>query len=420
MARTDAIVLGAGIVGTSIALQLAKRGLSVALIDRAGVGEQTSYGNSGVIEGSTVLPPAFPLSFKALTRVALKRASEANYHLTFLPRVAPWLLAFRAASRPARLAETARLNRPLFAQALAEHETLMEEAGATRYLRKNGWLKLYRSERAFAALTLEFDLAREFGLPLEVLDTRGAQTLEPSLNSVFSNAVFWPKAASLSDPLAVTRAYAARFRALGGVTLNGDARSLHRAGRGWRVETNEGGVDAPDVVVALGPWAPDLLEPLGLKLPMAVKRGYHRHFRAAGNAALSRPVVDAENGYLITPMEQGIRLTTGAEFAARDAAPTPVQFDRLMPAARELFPFAGRADDKTWLGSRPCFPDSRPVIGRAPNLPGLWLAIGHAHWGLTLGPVSGRMIAEMMTGATPFCDPAPYAAGRFDVTSLKS
>jgi D-amino-acid dehydrogenase len=413
VARTDAIVLGAGIVGTSIALHLAKRGLSVALIERAGVGEQTSFGNSGVIEGSTVLPPAFPLSFNALMRVAFKRASEANYHLTFLPKVAPWLLAFRAASKPGRLAETARLNRPLFAQALAEHETLMAEAGATRYLRKTGWLKLYRSARAFAALTREFDLAREFGLPLEVLDAQGTQALEPSLNPVFSNAVFWPKAASLSDPLAVTRAYVARFRALGGVTLNGDARSLHRAGRAWRVETNEGGVDAPEVVVALGPWAPDLLEPLGLKLSMAVKRGYHRHFRTPGNAALSRPVVDTANGYLITPMKQGIRLTTGVEFAARDAAPTPVQFDRLMPKARELFPLGERADDKTWLGSRPCFPDSRPVIGRAPNLPGLWLAIGHAHWGLTLGPVTGRLIADMMTGETPFCDPAPYAAERF-------
>lgn len=413
MARTDAIVLGAGIVGTSIALHLAKRGLSVALIDRAGVGEQTSYGNSGVIEGSTVLPPAFPLSFSALMRVAFKRASEANYHLTFLPKVAPWLLAFRAASKPGRIAETARLNRPLFAQALAEHETLMAEAGATRYLRKTGWLKLYRSARAFAALTREFDLAREFGLPLEVLDAQGTQALEPSLNPVFTNGVFWPKAASLSDPLAVTRAYAARYQALGGVTLNGDAHSLHRAGRGWRVETNEGSIDAPEVVVALGPWAPDLLEPLGLKLPMAVKRGYHRHFRTPGNAALSRPVVDTANGYLITPMEQGIRLTTGAEFAARDAAPTPVQFDRLMPKARELFPLGERADGKTWLGSRPCFPDSRPVIGRAPNLPGLWLAIGHAHWGLTLGPVTGRMIAEMITGGTPFCDPTPYRAERF-------
>ena len=324
MARTDAIVLGAGIVGTSVALQLAKRGLSVALIDRAGVGEQTSYGNSGVIEGSTILPPAFPASLGALMRVAFKRASEANYHLTFLPKVAPWLMAFRAASRPERIVETARLNRPLFARALAEHETLMEEAGATRFLRKTGWLKVYRSAHSFAALRREFDLAVEFGLPLEVLDAQGAQALEPSLNAVFTSAVYWPKAASLSDPLAVTRAYAARFRALGGVTLSGDARSLHRAGNRWRVETNEGSVDAPEIVVALGPWAPDLLEPLGLKLPMAVKRGYHRHFRGAGNAALSRPVVDTKYGYLITPMEQGIRLTTGAEFAARDMGIIPV------------------------------------------------------------------------------------------------
>ena len=413
MARTDAIVLGAGIVGTSIALHLAKRGRSVALVDRAGVGEQTSYGNSGVIEGSTMLPPAFPSSFKALLRVALKRASEANYHLRFLPQVAPWLLAFRAASRPDRLVETARLNRPLFARAMAEHEVLMAEAGATRYLRKTGWLKVYRSERAFAALKREFDLAAEFGLPLRTLDAAAVHELEPSLNPVFARGVFWPQATSLSNPLAVTRAYAARFAALGGLTLTGDARSLHRSGSGWRVETNEGGVDASEVVVALGPWAPDLLEPRGLKLPMAVKRGYHRHFDAQGNAALVRPVVDVENGYLITPMEQGIRLTTGAEFAARDAAPTPVQFDRLMPKARELFPLGTRVDARTWLGSRPCFPDSRPVIGRAPGLRGLWLAIGYAHWGLTLGPATGRMIAEMMAGETPFCDPAPYRAERF-------
>jgi D-amino-acid dehydrogenase len=413
MARTDAIVLGAGIVGVSVALHLAKRGLSVALIERAGVGEQTSYGNSGVIEGSTILPPAFPSGLGALARVAFKRASEANYHLSFLPQVAPWLLAFRAASRPQAIVETARLNRPLFALALAEHEVLMLESAAARYLRKTGWMKLYRSERAFRALAPEFDLAREFGLPLQVLDAEGARALEPSLNPVFAHAVFWPQAASLSEPLAVTRAYAARFAALGGVSLTGDARSLHRAGARWRVETGEGGVDAPAVVVALGPWAPDVLEPLGLKLPMAVKRGYHRHFRGQGNAALSRPVVDTEYGYLITSMEQGIRLTTGVEFAARDAPPTPVQFDRLMPKARALFPLGERADDTTWLGSRPCFPDSRPVIGRAPKLPGLWLAIGHAHWGLTLGPVTGRLIAEMMAGDEPFCDPAPYRAERF-------
>src|SRR5512132_2333333 len=148
MARTDAMVLGAGIVGTSIALHLARRGLSVALVDRAGIGEQTSYGNAGIIEGNTIFPPAFPSDLSALLRVAFKRASEANYHLSFLPRVLPWLLAFRVASQPERLAETARLIRPLFSRAVAEHEALMAEAGATHYLRKTGWLKVYRGDRS--------------------------------------------------------------------------------------------------------------------------------------------------------------------------------------------------------------------------------------------------------------------------------
>ena len=413
MARTDAIVLGAGIVGTSVALHLAKRGLSVALVDREGVGQQTSFGNAGIIEGNTIFPPAFPADLGALARIALKRAPEANYHLSFLARVMPWLLAFRAASQPERLVETARLIRPLFSRAVAEHEALMTEAGATHYLRKTGWLKVYRGEKSFAALTAEFDLAAKFGLPLQTLDTESARTLEPSLRPVFAHAVFWPQAASVSNPLGVTQAYAKRFTALGGITLDGDARSLHRTGNRWRVETDEGALDGAECVVALGPWAPDLLRPLGISLPLAVKRGYHRHFRAQGNAGLSRPVLDAEAGYLITPMEQGIRMTTGAEFAARDAAPTPVQFDRILPAARQLFPLGEAADANIWLGSRPCFPDSRPIIGRAPGQGNLWLAIGHAHWGLTLGPATGRMIAEMMAGETPFCDPAPYRAERF-------
>jgi D-amino-acid dehydrogenase len=213
----------------------------------------------------------------------------------------------------------------------------------------------------------------------------------------------------------VTRAYSARFAALGGVMMTADARSLHHSGGHWRVETAHGPIDAREAVVALGPFAPDVLAPLGIMLPLAIKRGYHRHFRPAGNAALARPVLDEETGFVLAPMEQGIRLTTGIEFAARDAPPTPVQFDRLLPAAKDLFPLGEPVEATPWMGSRPCFADSRPVIGRAPGRGGLWLAYGHAHWGLTLGPATGRLLAEMMTGATPFCDPAPYAAERFAI-----
>jgi D-amino-acid dehydrogenase len=409
----DAIVLGAGIVGTSIALHLAKRGLAVALMDRRAPGEETSYGNAGVIEGNTVFPPAFPSDPVALLRIALKRAPEANYHLALLPQVAPWLLAFRAASPPMRLLETAHAMRPLFARAVAEHEALLAEAGATRYLRNEGWLKLYRSERAFTALEGELALAQDLGIAHRVLTAEAACELEPSLAPVFRHAVHWQGVASVTNPLALTQAYAARFGALGGLVMRGDARSLRRADGCWRVETAEGPLDASQAVAALGPFAPDVLAPLGIKLPLGLKRGYHRHYRGAGNAALARPVVDTEIGYCLAPMEQGIRLTTGVEFAARDAPPTPVQFERLMPFAKALFPLGESVETSPWMGSRPCFPDSRPVIGRAPGRDGLWLAYGHAHWGLTLGPVTGRLMAEMLTGATPFCDPAPYAAERF-------
>jgi D-amino-acid dehydrogenase len=413
MARADAIVLGAGIVGTSIALHLAKRGLAVALVDRRAPGEETSYGNAGIIEGNTIFPPVFPSHIDQLLKVALKRAPEANYHLLHLPRVAPWLWAYRKASRPDRLMQTAQAMRPLYARAIPEHEALLAESGAERYLRRDGWIKIYRSHRGFLDTCSELELAIELDIPYRILDAGGVLDLEPALAPEFEHAVLWPEVVSLSNPLAVTRAYAAQFAALGGAFVFGDARTLAHNGSYWRVDTKRDFVETGHVIVALGPWTMDVVGPLGIRLPLGIKRGYQRHFHPIGNTGLTRPVVDAEVGYCVAPMEQGLRLTTGAEFADRDAPPTPVQFDRLMPYARSLFPLGDAVDGETWMGARPCFPDSRPVIGPAPGQPGLWLAFGHAHWGLTLGPATGRLIAELLTGETPFCDPEPYAAERF-------
>jgi D-lysine oxidase len=296
---------------------------------------------------------------------------------------------------------------------VAEHEALLTEAGATRYLRREGLLTLYRSDRALSDLWTELALAMDLGAAIKFHDQAGVHALEPDLAPVFQAGVHWRGSASVTNPHAVTRAYAERLKALGGVVLMGDARSLHRAAGRWRVDTAEGPVDGEEVVIALGPWAPDVLAPRGIDLPLAVKRGYHRHFRARGNASLVRPVIDVENGYAMAPMEQGIRVTSGAEFANRDAPATPAQLRRLMPAAQALFPLGEPVETEPWMGSRPCFADSRPVIGRAPRHPGMWLAYGHGHVGLTLGPVTGRLIAEMMMGDVPFCDPAPYGSERF-------
>ncbi|MBZ0141483.1 MAG: FAD-binding oxidoreductase, partial [Pseudorhodoplanes sp.] len=169
MARTDVIVLGAGIVGASAALHLVKRGLAVTLVERAVPGEGTSFGNAGIIEGNTFFPYPFPTDPAAILRIAFKRATEANYHFSVLPSLLPWLLAYYRAGRPDRMFEFAHGMRPLFAGALAEHEALISESGAGKYLRKNGWLKVYRNRASFEATRADLEAVAKAGIAFEPL-----------------------------------------------------------------------------------------------------------------------------------------------------------------------------------------------------------------------------------------------------------
>src|SRR5690606_17967606 len=155
--------------------------------------------------------------------------------------------------------------------------------------------------------------------------------LEPDLKEPVHRAVLWPESDTVSSPGGVTRAYADAFIREGGRFLKGDARTLDPAGGGYELETEAGRIRADQAVVALGAWSTDTLAPLGYRFPLAVQRGYHRHYAPLGSARLNRPVVDVENGFVITPMEAGIRLTTGIEFAHRDAPPKPVQIERVLP-----------------------------------------------------------------------------------------
>lgn len=411
--KTDTIVLGAGIVGTCVALNLAQRGHSVVLVDRRGPGEETSYGNAGLVERASIYPVAFPRQIAALVDVALRRNPAANYHWNALPRLLPWLFAYWRASAPDRILAYARTIETLLTHSIAEHDRLAQESGAAHFFREGGWLKLYRTEGGLENERREFPLARDYGLTAREITVDEAVAMEPALRPVFRGAVIWSDPHSVSSPGGVTQAYAARLAALGGEVRRGDARTLARLGSGWAVTTEEGSVEAPEVVVALGPWAMDVLRPFGLRLPLEVKRGYHMHYHAEGEAQLSRPVLDEEGGYVITPMVGGIRLTTGVEFARRDAPKTPVQLEKTEVLARGLFPLGARAEPEPWLGCRPAFPDMLPVIGRATGQKGMWLAIGHQHLGFTLGPITGRLLAEMMTGEEPCADPRPFSAERF-------
>jgi len=407
VSQADAVVLGAGIVGISVAVHLQKRGRSTVLVDRRGAAEETSFGNAGLVQREGVYPYGFPHDFGALFRYGLNRTIDAHYHPSAIPQLAPFLWKYWHHSRPARHKAIAHQYAKLIEHCLSEHEALMREAGAENLVRRTGWMKVFRTERERDKRFAEAERWREeFGLNYRTLDKATLQREEPHLAPVLVGALHWIDPLAVIDPQALALAYLRLFGKLGGRFVQANAASLKE---GWSI----GDVTARDVVVALGPWSEVVTKRLGYDLPLAVKRGYHMHYRPAGHAVLNHPVLDHERGYFLAPMKRGIRLTTGAEFARRDGMKTPVQLNRAEPIARELFPLAERLDTDAWMGSRPCTPDMMPVIGPAPRHKGLWFAFGHAHHGLTLGPVTGRMIAEMVCGEKPFIEPTAFRADRF-------
>ena len=408
--KADVLVLGAGMVGVSAALHLQRLGREVILVDRnERAGEETSYGNAGIIECASVFPLMFPRDIKQIIQYALNRSPQAYYRFSELPDFLPWLLRYYLASSPARAMHSAMAELPLIQRSLIEHEALITEAGVPELLRRTGWLKLFRSQASFAKAASDAERVKQYGIPSEILDSQAIATREPHLTGNFAGAVYLPTPGFIADPGALAKAYAALFIRKGGRFVVADARTLTQQSGGWRVA----GAAAREAVVTLGPWSDLVFRPLGYSIPLGVKRGYHLHLKASGNAVLNHPVLDSDLGYLLAPMNQGIRLTTGVEFARRDAPPRPIQLEKALPRAHALFPLGEAVDAKPWMGARPCLPDMLPVIGRAPRHPGLWFDFGHQHHGLTLGPVTGRLLAEMMTGMAPFADPLPFAADRF-------
>lgn len=410
--KFDTLVLGAGMVGVSVALHLQQRGRAVVLVDLKQPGNETSFGNAGLIQREGVYPYAFPRDFASLLHYARNEAPDVRYHAAALWRMAPMLWRYWYYSHPRRHAAIARQYATLIERCVDEHRALARQAGVVELLRPSGWIKVFRTaskyERELA--TVEH-WRREFGVDYEALDAAQLKTAEPHLGTGLLGGIRYTGSDSTPDPHALVSGYAQYFKALGGRFLLGDARTLRE---GWQVQTEAGTIRAQSAVIAMGPWSDQITSQLGYRLPLWVKRGYHMHYDSAAPEPLRHPVLDAERGYLLAPMARGIRLTTGAELALRDAPATPVQLDAVEPVARALFPLGRRLDAQPWLGRRPCTPDMMPVIGPAWRHDDLWFAFGHAHHGLTLGPITGRLIAEMMTGQTPCVDVRPFRGERFN------
>ena len=409
--QADVIVLGAGIVGVSAGFAARQRGLSVILVDRREPGSETSYGNAGILSSGSIMPLNQPSLWSVLPTYLTNRNAALRWDPAWTIRNLDWVVRFLANAAPSRLKPRAAALHGLIGASLKLHRDWIVKADAVQRIRETGWLKAWRSDAVAAAKTEQAFLA-EYGIESRILDRQGMSALEPSILPVYKVGLLHTQTASVDSPGAVVKAYALMFARSGGEIRQSTIRAVLPDGEGWRVVLADGAITARHVVVALGPWSADLLQPLGYRVPLAFERGYHREFKPNPVRPLQRPIHDSEGGFLMTPMEQGIRITSGVELTARDAPSSFAQLDQVVPLARGVVEF-GDAVGEPWRGARPTLPDSLPMIGPAPRHSGLWLAFGNQHIGFTTGPATGAAIAAMIGGAPPSFDVSAFAPSRY-------
>ena len=407
----DVVVLGAGVIGVCAAIALRRAGRDVVLLERDAPGQGTSYGNAGVISRGSITPINNPTLWAKLPGLLMGRDPGFDYRLADMARRTLWALRFLSHATPGGSKRRAAALNALIARSAALYPGLLQEAGAAERLSQKGWLKLHR-RAAPPRPSFEERLLEAFDLRVEPLTPDAIAALEPALKGVFARGFWVRDTAAVDDPGETVADLARLLAQMGGRLARGEALSAAPDQTGWRVQLAGGAqIRAAQIVVALGPWSRDWLRRVGLTLPLAFERGGHREY-APGPTPLTRPIYDVDGAYVLAPMRGRWRMTCGVEFADRDAPRSARQLDGAEARLKEAVSLGGRRSNADWLGARPTLPDSLPAIGPT-SRPGLHLAVGHQHIGLTTAPATGELLADLMAGRPPSIDPAPFAPTRF-------
>ena len=413
MAARSVAVIGAGIVGTVAACFLRREGHEVTLYDRDAPGSGASFGNSGVISPAAVMPVAMPGLLKKVPRWLLDETGPLYLDWRLLPRLAPWLIAFLRAGREDRVraisASLAALNGPTLDLLVP----LLREAGLDALVQRKGMLYLDPIGQESTGESLAGSLQRAAGHRVEVLDGDGLHDLEPALAPGFAKGVFVPAAAHTVDPHRLVTGLAEHFERQGGhfkrahvdrIVATTRDRAAVKAGDDIR--------DYDAVVIAAGVWSKPLVARLGYRVPLVAQRGYHVTFTNPG-VALNRVVLPVSLPATIVPMAMGIRIGGTVEFAREDRPANSKRSEALCRHAKATLPALDNGERTTWMGERPCMPDSLPVIGRAPRHPAVLFAFGHGHQGVIGAPRTAQAIADLVAERPPGLDLAPFGVERF-------
>ena len=410
--KTVAIV-GAGIVGVSTAVWLQREGHDVILIDKAGPGEGTSYGNGGVLASVAVVPVTGPGLMKKAPGMLFNPDSPLFLRWSYLPKLLPWLIRYLRHCRPEEVRRIAVAVEQIIGDSLDQHQAVARGTIAEKWLVPSDYVFAYNDRAHYEGDAFGWQVRRELGFSWDELEGEAFRAYDPAFSDRLKFAVRLGNHGHITDPGRYVKDLADHVVSQGGRLVKANVSDFARNdGRISGVVCDGETIACDEAVLAAGVWSKELAKKLGINVPMESERGYHVEL-VDPNITPRAPVMVASGKFVMTPMDGRLRLAGIVEFGGLEAPPSKAPFELLVRQAKAALPGLEWKERRDWMGHRPAPADSIPLIGEVPGLKGVYCGFGHHHVGLTGGPKTGRLLAQMISGKTPNIDMAAYAPARF-------
>lgn len=412
MGTQHIVVVGAGIVGAASAIWLRRAGLEVTLVDKGAPGMGASYGNACILARSAIVPVTTP----GLIPKGPRYLFDPNFPLfmrwSYLPRLLPWLAKYL---KNANDADTRRISRGLatvVGDSVEQHKALTDGMPAAKWIQDSEYNFVYRDRAAFEADAYTWALRREAGFVPEVIEGDAVREREPILSPDMRLLAVNKDHGFILNPGSYVQDLVTQFEGMGGRFLQAEVKDFElMGGQITAVATDQGRLVCDKAVLSAGVWSGALMKKLGLEVPLEAERGYHIIFKNPSQRP-NNPMMLTEGKFVATPMDQGLRCAGIVEFGGLSDVKSRKPLEMLRRTVARTFPDLDYTTEEEWLGFRPAPTDSLPLIGEVRGS-GVYTAFGHHHIGLTGGPKTGRLVADMIAGNWPNADVSAFDPMRF-------
>ena len=403
-------VIGAGIQGVCNALFLQKKGFEVTLFDRDEPGNSATYGNAGHFSPYASVPLNRPDVLTDIPSMLLGSRGPLALKWNYVFKMIPWFIKFIMNCSKKNMMHTAKNMHQILDLALPAYDELFEEIDINGLVENKGIIYIW-NDKNLKSRKLENNIRKELGVDHQILSPKEIHDLEPNIKPIYHGGVFYNYARHARNPKKILIKLFENFIQKGGKFLKLNVQELNFDDNKPVIRSEVQRFIFDKLVITCGAFSKQLTDKLHENIPLDTERGYHIHFKDYDHL-ISRPVVHANYGFGMTPMEQGLRVVGTVEFGGLNNPLTKARIKNLIENAKEMLDGLPEHEDE-WLGFRPSLPDFLPVIGPSKNYKNVFYSFGHHHLGWTLGAISGKIISKMITNENTNLDLKPYSSLRF-------